>query len=166
MLLHRLDQALPRVGDLASACFELQFEIGAGLGSSSNARLRSGQMKLATSRSALRPFARQGHPPSPDEPPMPVVIARGWVRGENSTPRRAHVSRLTAMGLGRVQTRQNMAAAPPARTSSRSPENELQPNQTMSRATEVRARPNASMYRQNHRVSGINPRTIEGFASD
>jgi len=24
--------------------------------------------------------------------------------------------------------------------------------------------PNASMYRQNHRVSGINLRTIEGFA--
>jgi hypothetical protein len=51
---------------LPPACFELLFEVGAGLASSSNARLRSGQMKLATSRSALRPFARQGHPPSPD----------------------------------------------------------------------------------------------------
>ncbi len=83
MLLHRLDQAIPRAGDLASACFELLFEVGAGLAGSSNARLRSGQMKLATSRSALRPFARQSHPPSPDEPPMPVVTAGGLgPRGE------------------------------------------------------------------------------------
>src|SRR5580704_10165271 len=61
LLLHHLDKALTRVGDLPSACFELLFEIGAGLASSTNARLRSGQMKLATSRLALRPCARQGY---------------------------------------------------------------------------------------------------------
>jgi len=52
----------------------------------------------------------------------PDASARDSPR-ENSTPRRAHVSRLTAVGLGRVQTRQNIAAGPPASTSSRSPEN-------------------------------------------
>src|SRR5271157_5701192 len=38
-------------------------EIGAGWASPTDAgfRLRSGQTKLATPRSALRPFARQGH---------------------------------------------------------------------------------------------------------
>ena len=61
-MLRRLDKALTRVGDLSSACFELLFEIGAGFVSSTDARLRSSQMKLATSRSALRPFARQRHP--------------------------------------------------------------------------------------------------------
>jgi len=60
-LLHRLDKALTRVGDLPSACFELLFEIGAGLADSTKTRFRSGQTKFATSRSALRPFARQDH---------------------------------------------------------------------------------------------------------
>ena len=60
-MLRHLDKALTRVGALPSACFELLFEIGAGFGSSTDARLRSDQMKLATSRSALRPFARQRH---------------------------------------------------------------------------------------------------------
>src|SRR5258707_11606409 len=50
--------------------------------------------------------------------------------GEYSTPHRAHVSRLTRYGS-------RSGANPPARTSSRSPENGLQPNQSMSRATEV-----------------------------
>jgi hypothetical protein len=63
LLLRRLDQALPRVVDLASARFELLFEIGAGPASSTNPRLLSGRMKVATARSALRPFARQGHLP-------------------------------------------------------------------------------------------------------
>jgi hypothetical protein len=40
-----------RLGDLPSARFEVLFEIGAGLASSTNARLRSGQMKVVTSRS-------------------------------------------------------------------------------------------------------------------
>jgi hypothetical protein len=63
LLLQRLDKVLPHVGDLASACFELLFEIGAGRVSSTDAgfRVRSGQTNLATVRSALRPFARQGH---------------------------------------------------------------------------------------------------------
>ena len=63
MLLQRLDKVLSRLGDLASACFELLFGISAGLASSTDARfrLRSGQTKLATVRSALRPFARQDH---------------------------------------------------------------------------------------------------------
>jgi hypothetical protein len=50
-----------RAGDLPPACFELLFEIDPGLASSTNARLRFGPMKLATSRSARRLFARQGH---------------------------------------------------------------------------------------------------------
>jgi len=62
-LLRRLDQALPRLVDLPSARFELLFEIGAGPASSTDPRLRSGRMKLATPRAALRPFARQGHLP-------------------------------------------------------------------------------------------------------
>jgi len=37
LLLQRLDKVLSRLGDLASACFELPFEIGAGLTSSTNA---------------------------------------------------------------------------------------------------------------------------------
>src|SRR5580704_8721531 len=61
LLAHRLGKALTRLGDLASACFELLFEIGAALASSTNARRRSGQVKLATSRLALRPCARQGY---------------------------------------------------------------------------------------------------------
>ena len=77
MLLRRLDKALPRVGDLPSACFELLFEIGAGLANSTNARLRSGQMKLATSRSALRPFARQGHLHRRTSPKLVVTVGDG-----------------------------------------------------------------------------------------
>ena len=68
LLLRSLDQALPRVGDLPFACFKLSFEIGAGLASSTNPRLRFGQVKLATSRSALRPFARQGRLHRPRSP--------------------------------------------------------------------------------------------------
>jgi hypothetical protein len=61
LLLHRLGRTLTRVGDLLPACFELLFEIGASRASSHKARLRSGQTKLATSRSALRACARQGY---------------------------------------------------------------------------------------------------------
>jgi hypothetical protein len=53
---------LPRLGELASGCFELLFEIaGLAISTDERFRLRSGQTKLATVRSALRPFARQGH---------------------------------------------------------------------------------------------------------
>ena len=70
LLLRSLDQALLRVGDLPFACFKLSFEIGAGLASSSstNPRLCLGQVKLATLRSALRPFARQGRLHRPRSP--------------------------------------------------------------------------------------------------
>src|SRR5258708_2797261 len=61
LLLRRLDKALTRMGDLPSACSELLFEIGAALASPTNAHFRTGQIKLATSRSALRLFASQGH---------------------------------------------------------------------------------------------------------
>src|SRR6266581_1038948 len=84
-LLHRrLGKALTRVGNLPSASFELLFEIGAALASSTNARLRAGQVKLATSRSALRPFASQGHLHR-QTAPMPVVTAGTGACGENST---------------------------------------------------------------------------------
>ena len=64
-LLHRrLGKALTRVGDLPPICLEFLFEIGAGLASSTNARLRFCPVKLATSRSALRHFDRQGALPS------------------------------------------------------------------------------------------------------
>jgi len=101
-LLHRLDKALPRVGDLPSACFELLFEIGAGLASSPNARLRSGQMKPTTSRSALRPFARQGHLHRRTNPECWPVTAGDGACGENSTQPTARVSTLTA-NLGQKQ---------------------------------------------------------------
>ena len=54
MLNRRLGKALTRIGDLPPACLEFLFEIGAGLASPTNARLRSGQVKLATSRSTVR----------------------------------------------------------------------------------------------------------------
>src|SRR5262245_20454439 len=63
------------------ACYESLFEIGAGLTSSTNASLGPGQTRLATSRWALGPFARQGPPPSPHEPQRPVVAAEGQVSG-------------------------------------------------------------------------------------
>ena len=85
LLLRSLDQALPRVGDLPFACFKLSFVIGAGLANSTKPRLRFGQVKLATSRSTLRPFARQGHLHRPRSP-----IAEGdgaWRRIARSSER-------------------------------------------------------------------------------
>src|SRR5580700_9343719 len=61
LLLHRLDKALTRLGNLPSARFELLFVIGTGLARPTTTRLRFCRMKLAIWRSALRPFARQGH---------------------------------------------------------------------------------------------------------
>ena len=63
---------LQRLGELRAplrvrACsFELLFQIGGRFALTGNARLRlrSGRTKLATVRSALRAFARQGHPRS------------------------------------------------------------------------------------------------------
>ena len=57
----RPGKALTRLGDLPSAGLELLFEIGAGLASLTTTLLCFGRMKLVTSRSALRPFAGQGH---------------------------------------------------------------------------------------------------------
>ena len=56
----------PSLGEFAPACFELLFHRGR-LARPTNAlplRLRSGRTKLATVCSALRAFARQGHPRS------------------------------------------------------------------------------------------------------
>jgi len=91
MLLRSLDQALLGVGDLPFACFKLPFEIGAGPASSTKPRLRFGQVKLAASRSILRPFARQGHLHRQKAPVL--TVAAGDRPGENSMQPSARVSR-------------------------------------------------------------------------
>jgi hypothetical protein len=77
------------VRDLPSAGFEL-FEIGAGFTTSTDARLRSGQMKLATSRSALRPLTNVTS--IAGLAPKLVVTVGDGTCGENGTQPRARVS--------------------------------------------------------------------------
>ena len=97
LLLQRLDKALPHLGDLASACFELLFEIGAGRVSSTDAgfRLRAGQTKLAPREFGSSPLCetRSSHRHK-EWPPMLVVVAGDVVFqcGENSTQPRARLS--------------------------------------------------------------------------
>jgi len=81
LLLRSLEQALPQVGDVPFACIKLSFEIGAGLANPNQPRLRFGQVKLDTSRSTLRPFARQGHL-HPPKTPIPAVTAGDGAFGE------------------------------------------------------------------------------------
>src|SRR5947209_15261341 len=70
---------LQRLGELAPTCFELLFQIGAGLArpADGRTRLRSGGTNAATVRSALRAFARQGHLIGAGTRPMLVVTGRG-----------------------------------------------------------------------------------------
>src|SRR5262245_23332762 len=63
LLLQRLGKVLARLGELAPVFFEFLFQFGVGNANGINvsSRLRSIRTKTASVRSALRPFARQGH---------------------------------------------------------------------------------------------------------
>jgi hypothetical protein len=87
LLLQRLDKLFPRLGDLASACFELLFGISAGLASLTGARFAFVPVKRS-----LRPCVRLFAPlrdkitsSAPGLAPMLVVTAGGLglpVQGE------------------------------------------------------------------------------------
>src|SRR5262245_25741587 len=63
LLLERLGEVLPRLGEFTSARFELLFQLDQQIGPVANARsrLRSGRTKLAAACWALCSFERQGH---------------------------------------------------------------------------------------------------------
>ena len=90
LLQRRLGEALTRVGDLSSAYLEFLFEIGTGLASASNACLRFGRVKLATSRLALCLFCEQDHLHRRAGPPC-WSYSRGPDLREDSTQPKARV---------------------------------------------------------------------------
>ena len=74
MLLHRLDQALLRVGDLPSVFFELLFEIGAGLAISTT-------RAFVPVKRSLRP---RGRPFAPARDKVTSILGLGPNAGRHS----------------------------------------------------------------------------------